>query len=50
MVNKQFGLKNNFLLVVVGDFAQVALMFELFQYYLSQKKYRDLYGSTITQR
>ena len=33
-VNKQFGLKNNnLLLVVVGDFARVALMFELLQYY-----------------
>ena len=29
MVNKQFDLKNNFLPVVVGDFARVALMFEL---------------------
>ena len=40
MVNKQFGLKNNNLLpVVVVDFAQVALMFELLQYYSSQEKY-----------
>ena len=35
VVNKQFGLKNNnnLLPVVVVDFAWVALMFELLQYY-----------------
>ena len=33
--------------VVVGDFARVALMFELLQYYSSQEKYRDLCGSPI---
>ena len=32
---------------VVGDFAQVALMFELLQYYSSQEKYRDLCESAI---
>ena len=47
MVNKQFGLKNNFLPVVVGDLARVALMFELFQYYSCQEKYRDLCGRAI---
>ena len=48
VVNQQFGLKNNnLLLVVVVDFARVALMFELLQYYSSQKKYRGLCGSAI---
>ena len=50
VVNKQVGLKNNnymYLLPVVVDFARVALMFELFKYYLSQEKYRGLCGSTI---
>ena len=50
VVNKQFGLKNNYILlpvVVVVDFARVALMFELLQYYSSQEKYQGLYGSTI---
>ena len=43
IVNKQFGLENNNLLpVVVVDFAQIALMFELLQYYSSQEKYRGL--------
>ena len=39
VVNKQFGLKNNnnLLPVVVVDFAQVALMFELLQYYSSHE-------------
>ena len=40
VVNKQVGLKNNLLPVAVVDFAGVALMFELLQYYLSQEKYR----------
>ena len=39
VVNKEFGLKNNLLPVVVVDFAQVALMFELLQYFSSQEKY-----------
>ena len=50
VVNKQFGLKNNYILlpvVVVVDFARVALMFELLQYYSSQEKYQGLYGSAI---
>ena len=49
VVNKQFGLKNNnnCLPVVVFDFAGVAIMFELLQYYLSQEKYRSLCGSAI---
>ena len=49
VVNKQFGLKNNnnLLPVVVIDFAQVAVMFELLQYYSSQEKYRGLCGSAI---
>ena len=49
VVNKQFGLKNNnlFLPVDVVDFAQVALMFELLQYYSSPEKYRGLCGSAI---
>ena len=49
VVNKQFGLKNNnnLLPVVVVDFARVALMFELLQYYSSQEKYRSLCGSSI---
>ena len=47
-VNKQFGLKNNNLLVVVVvDFARVSLMFQLLQYYLSQDKYQGLCGSAI---
>ena len=48
-VNKQFGLKDNYNLlpVVVVDFALVALMFELLQYYSSQEKYRGLCGSAI---
>ena len=51
VVNKQFGLKknnNNLLPVVVVDFARVALMFELLQYYLSQVKYRGLCGGAIS--
>ena len=49
VVNKQFGLKNNnnLLPVVVVDFARVALMFELLQYYSSPEKYRGLCGSAI---
>ena len=49
VVNKQFGMKNNNNLSPVGvvDFAQVALKFELLQYYSSQKKYRGLCGSAI---
>ena len=49
VVNKQFGLKNknNLLPEVVVDFARVALMFELLQYYWSQEKYRGLCGSAI---
>ena len=41
VVNKQFGLKNNnnLLPLVVVDFARVALMFELLQYYSSPEKY-----------
>ena len=41
VVNEQSGLKNNnnLLPVVVVDFARVAVMFELLQYYLSQEKY-----------
>ena len=42
VVNKQFGLKNNYSplpVVVVVDFARVALMFELLQYYSSREKY-----------
>ena len=47
VVNKQFGLKNNLLSVVVVDFAQIALMCELLQYFSSQEKYRGLCGSAI---
>ena len=49
VVNKQFGLKNNnnLLQVVVVDFAQVAMIFELLQYYSSLEKYRGLCGSTL---
>ena len=49
VVNKQFGLKNNnnLLPVVVVDFARVAMMFELLQYYSSLEKYRGLCGSAI---
>ena len=49
VVNKQFGLKNNnnLLPVVVVDFAQVALMFELLQYYSSHEIYQGLCGSAI---
>ena len=49
VVNKQYGLKNNnnLLPVVVVDFAKVALMFELHQYYSSQEKYRGLCGNAI---
>ena len=49
VVNKQFGLKNNnnLLPVVVINFAQVAVMFELLQYYSSQEKYRGLCGRAI---
>ena len=49
VINKQFGLKNNnnLLPVVVVDFAQVALIFELHQYYSSQEKYQGLCGSAI---
>ena len=38
---------NKLLPVVVVDFARVALMFELFQYYLNQEKFRGLCGSAI---
>ena len=38
---------NKLLPVVVVDFARVALMFELLQYYSSQEKYRGLCGSAI---
>ena len=49
VVNKQFGLKNNnnLLPLVVVDFARVALMFELLQYYSSPEKYWGLCGSAI---
>ena len=50
VVNEQSGLKNNnnLLPVVVVDFARVAVMFELLQYYLSQEKYWGLCGSAKT--
>ena len=49
VVNKQFGLKNNnYLLPVLAvEFAPVALMFELLQYYSSQEKYRGICGGPI---
>ena len=49
VVEKQFGLKNNNNLLpeVVADAARVALMFEILQYYSSQKKYRGLCGRAI---